>query len=171
MNPENELKLQAYLDGELSGRDAQAVEALLKDNPEAQALAAELRWTKAALQGNDLQRTVPETREFYWSQIERALAAPAEAVRAQPRRRGIVFPWLSRFWPQLSGAWVASLLLVLTAVQYGWLGRTSWIETDHASNDMGAMVFHSESERMTMVWLYNHDSDEGPDDSDFEWIN
>ena len=171
MNPENELKLQAYLDGELAAPDAQAVEAQVKDDAEARAMAAELQWTKAVLQRNDLERTVPETREFYWSKIERAIQAGQEATPPRTRIHGARFNWLSRFWPQLGGAWAVSLLLVLATIRFGWLADPSWIETDHASNDMGAMVFRSDAERMTMVWLYDRESDENQEESDFEWAN
>jgi hypothetical protein len=171
MNPENELKLQAYLDRELAARDAQAVEAQVKDDADARMIAAELQWTKAALQGNDLERTVPETREFYWSKIERTIQAGQAATQPRARRHGVRFNWLSRFWPQLGGAWAVSLLLVLATIRFGWLAGPSWIETDHASNDMGAMVFRSDAERMTMVWLYDRDSEENQDESDSDGVN
>ena len=171
MNPENELKLQAYLDGELAVPDAQAVEAQVQANAEVRAMAAELRWTKAMLKGNDLERTVPETRDFYWSKIEQTIQAGQAAVLSRDRIHGPRFNWLSRFWPQLGGAWAVSLLLVLATIRFGWLAGPSWIEADHASNDLGAMVFRSDAERMTMVWLYDHDGDDNQEESDSDWVN
>ena len=75
MNLEFELKLQALLDGELPEREAAEVEARVKADPQAQALLDELRMTTTALRGNELERALPETREFFWSKIERTIAA------------------------------------------------------------------------------------------------
>ena len=54
MKLESELKLQAYLDGELSPRQARKVSAWLAQDQEAQQLFAELKNTKTALAGCDL---------------------------------------------------------------------------------------------------------------------
>jgi anti-sigma factor RsiW len=171
MNREIELKLQAYLDGELTTADAQVMDAQIKANPEIRDLAAELQWTKAALRGNDLERRVPDSREFYWSQIERTIQAPTASTSVAPRKRSPLFPWLYRFWPQVGGAWAAALGLVIATVHFGWLAEPGWIETNHASNDIGAVVFRSDSERLTMVWLYDHDNDDASDDSEMDTVN
>ena len=74
MKHELELKLQAHLDGELTGREATEIAALLEHDREAAALFGELRNIKTALTGNELEIKLPETREFYWSKIEREIA-------------------------------------------------------------------------------------------------
>ena len=43
MNTESQLRLQAYLDGELSERDGRQIAGLLEDDREAQALLGELK--------------------------------------------------------------------------------------------------------------------------------
>ena len=71
MNQDRELQIQAFVDGELSARQARKVEEWLATDAEAQALLRELQATKAALAQNEPQLTLPETREFYWSKIQR----------------------------------------------------------------------------------------------------
>ena len=53
MKPELELKLQAYLDGELSAREAREVEAAIANDAAAQGLLGELRTTTAVLRENE----------------------------------------------------------------------------------------------------------------------
>src|SRR5437867_7321096 len=82
MKLESELKLQAYLDGELSGRQARKVAAWLATDPQAQLLLAELKMAKTALAGAEPEMALPENREFYWSKIQREIQRTEEA---QPR--------------------------------------------------------------------------------------
>src|SRR5688572_13666401 len=82
MNQDFQLKLQAYMDGELSERETREVEAALADDAEARALLTELRNTAGALAdfGNDLK--LPETREFFWSKIQREIQRQGMAAQA-----------------------------------------------------------------------------------------
>ena len=73
MNVELGIKLQAHLDGELTGRDAQQVAALLESDVEARALFNELQQTRTVLKGNEPEFRLPESREFFWSKIEREI--------------------------------------------------------------------------------------------------
>ena len=71
MNVEDGIKLQAHLDGELTGREAQQVAALIENDAEARGLFGELQQTKVWLKANELEMRLPESREFFWSKIER----------------------------------------------------------------------------------------------------
>src|SRR5881296_2996806 len=73
INHETELKLQAYLDGELSPGEAKTVADLLRRDAGAQALYQELRIAKSLLAENELERKLPESGEFYWSKIRRQI--------------------------------------------------------------------------------------------------
>src|SRR5262245_6179124 len=73
MNRDLELKLQAYVDGELPPREQQSVAKWVAEDKEAQALLAELKVTKAFLSGNEPELSVPESRPFYWSKIQREI--------------------------------------------------------------------------------------------------
>jgi len=79
INHEKELKLQAYLDGELPADEANAIADLLGRDAGAQALYQELRVAKSLLAGNELERTLSESREFYWSKIQRQIDRAIDA--------------------------------------------------------------------------------------------
>ena len=73
MEQEQQLRLQAYLDGELPEAEARAVAEWLSRDGEAMALATELRQTTEALGGFEQGIRLPESREFYWSKIQRQI--------------------------------------------------------------------------------------------------
>ena len=112
MNDEQQLQLQAFLDGELPEKEARDVAALIARDAEAAALIAELRHTRQALGGFESGIKLPESREFFWSKVEREIlrlepARPAdETVAAVAWWRRVVVPVAS----------VASLAAVLVAV-------------------------------------------------------
>src|SRR2546425_134197 len=93
MKFENELKLQAYLDGELSARETKAVAELVTQDTTARELLAELRFTKNALAGNEPEVKLPESREFYWCKIQREI----QRLEAPPATRPV--PWFA-WWKQ-----------------------------------------------------------------------
>jgi hypothetical protein len=105
---DQQLKLQAYLDGEWSERAARHMAETRATAPEAQAVLTELCAVKSSLAGNESGRPVPQGRELYWSAIERAitLAKPPKTEESLP------FPeWAWRLSP-ICGA-VLGLLVVL----------------------------------------------------------
>jgi anti-sigma factor RsiW len=69
-----ELKLQAWVDGELTAAEAEEMRRLADADPDAARLAAELQSIKTAFAGDSQPVTMPETREFYWSKIEQPSA-------------------------------------------------------------------------------------------------
>ena len=73
MNQDIQLKLQSYLDGELSADESQAVTNLLARDAAARDLLVELTHTRSALQANEPEMKVPDSREFYWSKIRRQI--------------------------------------------------------------------------------------------------
>ena len=145
---ERQLKLQSYLDGELSAKEAQAVADWLTRDEEAAALLGELRQTSQALVGFERAIQLPESREFYWSKIQREILR-GEAATAKPRQ-GIP-QWLGRLRRLLiPAASVAAVLLVaLTIVQSP--SRTRGSET--SLDDSGAFTFHDFTAGTTLVWL------------------
>ena len=97
INHETELKLQAYLDGELPAGEAKAIADLLGRDAGAKALYQELRIAKSFLVENELERALPESREFYWSKIQRQIER-VESTQAD----GLTEPAASRWWPWCS---------------------------------------------------------------------
>jgi|SRR6185369_6602046 hypothetical protein len=165
MKHEEQLKLQAYLDGELSGRETRAVEELVARDAAAQNLLAELRFTKTALAGNEPEIKLPESREFYWSKIEREI----QRLETVPATRGTNWFtwWWRRYWIPFSGFAVMMALLLGTVNQY--LFRSPVLEEiDNPSEETGAFTFRSDKERMTVVWLYDRTEETASDLEDLE---
>jgi len=162
MNGDLELKLQAYLDGELGGRESSRVEDWLEANGEAQGLLAELRMIKEAMAGAELNRSLPESGDFYWSKIQRGIALVERDVQHE------VEPgWLVVLRRLLAPAAGVALVVLLTFVTV----RTFTSEPEGAaiavvetpSEEIGAYSFRSESQNMFVVWVYDR-SPQGADE-------
>ncbi|MFO0877752.1 MAG: hypothetical protein U0840_10400 [Gemmataceae bacterium] len=104
--------LIAYLDGELSGEAARAVEARISLDPHYRAEAESFKRTWEMLDFLPRKEPSPSFTERTLSRIDSAPrpAAPPPLPVPTPRR---VWPWQRL---ALGGAWVAALLLA------GWLG-------------------------------------------------
>ena len=83
MKNDLELKLQAWLDGELSGPEGLRLSREIAGDADATRLVEELRSVKSALAGAETPLTIPESREFYWSKIERQKASVIHRIRAR----------------------------------------------------------------------------------------
>lgn len=148
MNFESQLKLQAYLDGELPASEAREFERLLAADPAAQSLAAELKNTTAALSGNELEMRLPESREFFWSKIERQIERETRTAERQavPRPRAA---WLRYFIP-VAGCALAVGIVATSMVTSGPRNLVGEVET---SEGVAAYTFRSPAQKMTFVWL------------------
>jgi anti-sigma factor RsiW len=165
MNEKQQLELQAYLDGELSARAARRAAGWLAQNPEAQALAAELRMTQGALAGNEPEATVAESREFYWSKIERAIAA---AERPEPESRSV--PGWRLIWRRLllplSGVALATILAVGLIRSGADDPSRHLTEVENLSE---FTVSHSfGSDKMFVVWIENRAQTQGDNPQSFD---
>lgn len=150
---EKQLKVQAYLDGELPEAEARQVADWLAQDQEGSALLGELRQTREALAGSEAEPRLPESREFYWSKIQREIKRieAAEPVRASR------IPWsarLRRLLMPATGVAVAALLLLVVTRENG-SGPTSPSDTttETALEDSGAFTYHDSSAGVTLVWL------------------
>ena len=148
-----EFKLQAYLDGELSDSEAKEVAALLEKDSHLGALCAELSQTRLMLNGNEPEHHLPESREFYWSKIEREISR-LETDTARP-----ALPWwltfLRRHLASISGVGVAALLAITAALQMQWVSPDLLEEIENPLEGTGSFSFRSESQKMTVVWISN----------------
>lgn len=149
MNQDFQLKLQAYLDGELSERETRAVEEALAGDADARALLTELRNTSGALADFEASLKLPETREFFWSKVERQIQREESAATSHPAPVS--------FWRRLlipTGAFAALVLV-------GLIGFRSLTPTNHTGTpavetfltDAGAITYRDDVEQMTVVWL------------------
>jgi len=165
MKSDFELELQAYLDGELSQREARRVTEQLRREPEAQALLAELRNTATVLRENEPQMALPESREFFWSKIERQIASEAATVE----REGVpVSAMLRRYLAPFAGAALVVFLGVL-ALRPGNEPFLHIAEVENLSDHMSSMSYRSHSDNMFIVWVSEKSEIMNPaDDSDPE---
>jgi anti-sigma factor RsiW len=159
MDFDAQLKLQAYLDGELPEAEARAVAKLLAQDQEAVLLLGELRNTRQSIKGSEAIVQLPESREFYWSKISREIEGLDRPARVE-QKRPFIFR-LQRFLVPVTGALAVAVFLGITL--FGNSGTTLG-ETELATEDMGAITFRSESEGMTTVWLYDRGDSELSDD-------
>jgi anti-sigma factor RsiW len=165
MNQDRELQIQAFVDGELSARQARKVEEWLATDAEAQALLRELQTTKTALAENEPQLTLPETREFYWNKIQRQIeAAVPEREAAQP---SIWLAWRRYLAPVTAVAAVA--MLALFSMKEMGLDEADrhLAEIENLSEHASSLSFRSQSENMFVVWVYNKDQQQSEEEADF----
>lgn len=73
MTLEQQLKIQAFLDGELPEREAREILAWTQRDREAALLLSEMRNTRQTLAKSESPWSLPESRDFFWSKIEREL--------------------------------------------------------------------------------------------------
>ena len=154
MSTELELKLQAFLDGELNERETREVAAAMEADPEARQLLAELKTTAGALRDNEPQIAVPESREFYWSKIEKVI----ERTEPEPATP------LASFWFTLRRIMVPTagvalvLFLGIASLKINTvtdpLGHLA--EVENLSEHMSSFSFRSQSHNMFVVWLHEN---------------
>ncbi len=152
MKVEDGIKLQAQLDGELTGREAQEIAALIENDAEARALFGELQMTRSMLTANEPEFRLPESREFYWSKIEREITRLETAPATAQGPAWLVF--LRRHLTAISGTAVAAALVMFAAVQMNLTGDL-FEEIDNPLDDTSSFSFRSESQQMTLVWIAN----------------
>jgi anti-sigma factor RsiW len=157
----DQLRLQAYLDGELSASEAKEVSDVLANDAESAALVTEVRQTSQALAGFEEGLKLPESREFFWSKVQRGIKS--QENRAE---RSAPVPWsvrLRRFLVPASGLAVIALLALVATKESGGGSTNASVETSLA--DGGGVVYHDFSARATFVWLsYPPDSDSSEED-------
>lgn len=153
-----ELKLQAFLDGELEESALPAIGQLLKEDRSAKGLLEELRQTSNLFKANELSYQVPVSREFYWSQIERSIRS---SVRSDPAPGSNASPWAwvwKLFAPAGALALLASLLLPLGIHPRTYLalyedGDAAGINVHAEFPSSSFVTYRSESEGMSVVWV------------------
>lgn len=163
MNPDRSdlkqaLGLQAYVDREISARERCRVEAVMLKDPKARDLVRSLGGISELIRAGEPEACLTESREFYWSAIERQIRR--EAVVSQDSRgfacwvRG--HGWLRWALPALGAVVVGVLLLVLQPS--GWRSATVAAlslnrEVESVSEDTSTFTFRSVHSGMSVVWV------------------
>ena len=151
MDYDAQLRLQAFLDGELPEAETSELANWMARDREAAAMLEELRHTCDALAGSEEGIQLPESREFFWSKVQRGiqrLEEPAPKAAPAPlfaRWRRLLVPASA-----LALVFVAAVLLIQPAGQFG---RTSTADIETALADAGAFTYRDYSAGTTLVWL------------------
>jgi len=153
MNTNEMLKLQAYVDGELTPREAGQIDEWLARDADAKALIGELKMTRGILSTNEPMATLPEAREFHWSKINREI----ERYESQPALvRQVSSPswWLKYFSPLAVAAMLAAALILP-----GLNSNEADVQTE-SSPEASPVIFRSQAEGMTVIWLQSDENSE-----------
>lgn len=168
MKQDREIRIQAFLDGELSKSEAAEVQELLARDSKAQALLDELTQTRSVLRQNEPELKLPETREFYWSQIQRRIES-AGRVEAAGAKLGFWLAWRRVFAPFAAVAAVA-MLAVFSMKHFDMSldsANSHLAEIENLSEHSSSLSFRSQSENMFVVWVYNKDRQAEEAEPDF----
>jgi anti-sigma factor RsiW len=142
---DSQLKLQAYLDGELSEAEAKEMARRLAQDQELVGLLAELRNTREALAGSQTLVPLPESREFFWSKIEREIQRlPAPA----PQRPSRLAAWRRFLVPAgaVAGVVIVAMLSLMRPPSAGPVVETALAES-------GAFTYRDYNSGATLIWL------------------
>src|SRR5438093_13696769 len=112
MNVDRLLQLQAWVDGELPEAQARRVADFVNADKEAQGVVEELRIARTILAHNELEAKLPESREFYWSKIQREIER-LETPKAESQPVSWIFSW-RRLAAPLSGVALIAFLSVIS---------------------------------------------------------
>jgi anti-sigma factor RsiW len=146
MKHDLELKVQAWLDGELPDKEALRIGEWVAGDAEASALAAELGCVRQAMFRNEAAGALGESREFYWGKIERQIQHEAGG-----RRTGDL-PWYAR-WRQYMAPLAGAAALACVLLMAVWQSAPTFDEISSTGEGMEAVTFHDQSAEMTVVWL------------------
>ena len=148
MTEEQQLKLQSFLDGELAEAEASATASWIARDAEATALMNELRNTRKALKASEANVRLPESREFFWSKIEREIQRLEPAPVTKPTFS--LFEYLRRLLMPMSAV---AVLFIAGFITYNQLGLGHANESELAMADSNAFTYRDYSAGMTLVWL------------------
>jgi len=148
MDQDAQLKIQAYLDGELPEAEAQEIDRWLAEDEGAAALLLELGNTRKALAGHDQPLQLPETREFFWSKIEREILRQ-ESPQTAPQ----IVPWWIAWRRLLMPVGGTAALVLAALIAGGLLGGSGRPAMETAAADTGALTYRDDDGGNTLVWL------------------
>jgi anti-sigma factor RsiW len=154
MNKDLQLKLQAYLDGELPSGEAQALRDLLATDAGARDLLVELTNTRDVVVAHEASIKFPESREFYWSKIQREISREAKP----PAVAKFSFAaWLHRALVPAGATAAVAIAIMLSLPHANGVG-----DATSTSSDTATFTYHNYDTGTTLVWL-----DYGAAENDF----
>jgi len=151
---ETQLKVQALVDGELTGREAEELRGRLETDAGLKEFYERLTAVRELMAGAELPRTLPESGDFHWSQISKAIER--EERQAKHLARPVSGAnWLLRWVLPLAG--IACLMLLFTLQQTTKPNLSISLGSDHelelSIDDLDVMTFNTGDDAMSVVWL------------------
>ncbi len=143
-----QLKLQAFLDGELSTAEARQISELLTRDTAAAALFTELRQTREALAAAEEGLVLPESREFFWSKIQREIQRQQSLPHSAPAN-----PLLAGFRLWFKPALGLALVVLLGVIVTRQVSPPPMHVAVTSLEDTGAFTYHDYKAGITLVWL------------------
>src|ERR1041385_8039731 len=164
MNTDTQLKVQAYLDNELTPAEARKVATIISSDSEARDLYGQLKEMKEALAQHEPALKLDESREFYWSKIQRAI----ESSERLPVTRATPQWWVKILAPMAGAVALFAVLLSITnpslktPVAQNSLPQVPQPlhQVQDLAPDVSSITFRSEAEGVTVVWVTSKSSEE-----------
>ena len=158
MTEDAQLKLMAYVDGKLPTEEVAEIESLIKADQEAADLVSELRWAQEAITGNELELKVPETREFYWSKISKAIEfEEKQAERAATPSENQ--KWWNKILLPFAGLAAVALVFTFANPQSG-----TFVDDPGMGGPLESGVtldeYYDEQEQTSMIWVTTDSEEE-----------
>ena len=116
MKQEDRLKIQAWLDGELAPQESAKIADLVDSNLEAKAVADELETIQTILKSGENGAKLEDSRDFYWSQIQRQIESEESTATKKPNRTQVLEPHSSGQVSLLHWLLPAGSLLAISAL-------------------------------------------------------
>ena len=151
---EIELKVQALVDGELTGREAEALQQRINDDAKLQQLHARLTKMRGLIADSELPRPLPESGDFYWNKIAETIEHE-KCAGERPSPPTPASRWLLRWLSPLVGVSALVLLFTLQQPTAPDLGITliSDHELEMSDDEIDVMTYNSDDDSMSIVWL------------------
>ncbi len=151
---EIELKVQALVDGELTGREAETLQQRINDDAKLQQLHARLTQMRGLIADSELPRPLPESGDFYWNKIAETIEHEKRAGE-RPTPPTPASRWLLRWLTPLVG--VSAVVLLLTLQQPTAPDLGIMLSGDHelelSSDEIDVMTYNTDDDSMSIVWL------------------
>jgi len=153
---ETELNVQALVDGELTGAEADALRGRIEGDDALLELHDRLTALRGLMAGAEMPCALPEPGDFHWSQISKAIEQEDRQAKrlAKPASgTGSLLRWVT----PLVGLGCILLLLTSPSRHNGPPDLGILLSSDHelelSADEIDVMTFNTGDDNMSVVWL------------------
>ena len=148
---EIELKIQALVDGELTGFEAGKLRDRIKNDIRLQILHERLMQMKNLISKHEMPRVLPESSDFYWSKIAQEIEVGGSDAQSSAQSLGM--KWVFRRLAPLLGIASVALIITLQEPNLPDLGIVLNHNHELLSDEIDVMTFNSADDSMSVVWI------------------